>query len=177
MSSTHVNLTCCGTGPRLLTFASGALLENVATIASEEDGLIGESYDSRYLEGIRWFNKREFFQAHEAWEGLWLEDRGPSRKFYQGLIQVAVCLHHFRRGNTRGARKLYHTSRAYLQDYRPKHLGLDLDALCAGMQACCQTVIDSEEYFPTAKLDPDLIPSLLCDLPAAQDDAAPESPE
>jgi predicted metal-dependent hydrolase len=139
--------------------------------------LTAESYDPRYLEGIRWFNQREFFQAHEAWEGLWMKDRSPSREFYQGLIQVAVCLHHFRRGNTRGARKLYHTSRAYLNGYRPKYLGLDLDALSDAMQACCQALIASEEYFPTAKLDPDLIPRLQCDFPTAQDDAVPESLE
>jgi predicted metal-dependent hydrolase len=120
----------------------------------------GSDYDPRYLEGIRWFNKREFFQAHEAWEGLWLEERGASRRFYQGLIQVAVCLHHFRRGNTRGARKLYHTSRQYLKDYRPRHLGLDLDALMDAMQVCCREVVGSDEYFPEAKLDPDLIPEI-----------------
>ena len=152
-------------------------LENAASIASEEVGLTDERYDPRYLEGIRWFNNREFFQAHEAWEGLWLEDRSPSRKFYQGLIQVAVCLHHFRRGNTRGARKLYHTSRDYLHEYGPKYFGLDLDALSAGMQACCQAVIDSDEYFPTAKLDPDLVPSLQCDLSIAEQDPARKSRE
>jgi predicted metal-dependent hydrolase len=124
---------------------------------------MNNDYDPRYVEGIRWFNKREFFQAHETWEGLWLEERGPSRRFYQGLIQVAVCLHHFRRGNTRGARKLYRTSRDYLQDYRPRHLGLDLDALFDALRVCCHEVVVSEDYFPQAKLDPDLIPELRFD--------------
>ena len=136
--------------------------------AVEKDGVNASDYDPRYLEGIRWFNKREFFEAHEAWEGLWLECRDPSRRFYQGLIQVAVCLHHFRRGNTRGARKLYRTSRDYLRDYRPKYLGLDLDALFDAMRICCQEVVASEEYFPPAKLDPDLIPQLQLDFPLGE---------
>jgi predicted metal-dependent hydrolase len=129
----------------------------------EKDRVTESDYDPRYLEGLRWFKKREFFEAHEAWEGLWLECRDSSRPFYQGLIQVAVCLHHFRRGNTRGARKLYRTSRDYLRDYRPKYLGLDLDALFDAMQICCQEVVASEEYFPPAKLDLELIPELQLD--------------
>ena len=38
---------------------------------------------------------------------MWTEYRGDSRKFYQGLIQAAVALHHFGNGNIRGAKKLY----------------------------------------------------------------------
>ena len=90
------------------------------------------TYDPRYLEGIRHFNERAFFEAHEVWEDLWHDEQGPSRRYYQGLIQVAVCLHHFRNGNTRGARKLYHSSRGYLEAYRPQHRGLDVDQLLAG---------------------------------------------
>ena len=63
-------------------------------------------YDPHYLAGIEFFNQCDFFEAHEAWEELWTEYQGPSREFYQGLIQVAVCLHHFGNENIRGARKL-----------------------------------------------------------------------
>ena len=80
-----------------------------------------EAYDPRYLEGIEHFNVCDFFEAHEVWEELWADYRGPDRKFYQGLIQVAVCLHHFGNGNTRGARKLYVSSLAYLQECRGRY--------------------------------------------------------
>ncbi len=62
--------------------------------------------DPRFLEGIRCFNHRAFFEAHEVWEDIWRDEEGPARRFYQGLIQLAVCLHHFGNGNTRGAKKL-----------------------------------------------------------------------
>src|SRR5436190_22481877 len=84
-------------------------------------------YDPLYLRGIEFFNDCEFFEAHEAWEELWTEYRGPARLFYQGLIQVAVALHHFGNGNIRGAKKLYTSSSNYLQAYRPQYMGLDLD--------------------------------------------------
>jgi hypothetical protein len=60
-------------------------------------------YDVRYLGGVRFFNDGDFFEAHEVWEGLWLETSGPERRFYQGLIQAAVALYHFGNGNLRGA--------------------------------------------------------------------------
>ena len=88
----------------------------------------------QYRAGIELFNNCEFFEAHDVWEELWAEYRGPSRTFYQGLIQVAVSLHHFCNGNVRGAKKLYHSSRAYLDPYRSVHLGCDLDHLFLEME-------------------------------------------
>ena len=118
------------------------------------------SYDPRYLEGIEHFNVCDFFEAHEVWEDLWKDYQGPSRKFYQGLIQVAVCLYHFGNGNIRGAKKLYHSSRAYLEAYLPKHEGIDLEKLLAQLQTCCQPILDSKEEFPKIEIVPDLIPEI-----------------
>jgi hypothetical protein len=56
-------------------------------------------------DGLNFFHAGRFFDAHEAWEELWNETPpGPLRLFYQGLIQGAVGLHHFSRGNLEGAR-------------------------------------------------------------------------
>jgi|SRR4051812_37991297 predicted metal-dependent hydrolase len=53
--------------------------------------------------GIRLFNQGEFFEAHEALEDVWRAAPAPEKKFLQGLIQVAVALHHFGNGNLAGA--------------------------------------------------------------------------
>jgi uncharacterized protein len=126
----------------------------------------GEAYDPRYLEGLRHFNAREFFVAHEVWEELWRDERGRARQFYQGLIQAAVCLHHFGHGNTRGARKLYHSSRGYLDGYRPLYLGLDLERLLADLQRCCADLVASQDDFPRVPLSSELIPELHFEPPA-----------
>jgi len=118
------------------------------------------AHDPRYLEGIEHFNKYDFFEAHEVWEELWADTSGPSRRFFQGLIQVAVCLHHFGNGNIRGAKKLYHGSRGYLQDYRPKYLDLDLDKLFVELEICCREILESQEEFPRIEIVPDLIPEI-----------------
>jgi len=117
-------------------------------------------HDVLYLRGIEHFNECDFFEAHEVWEELWADYQGDDRKFYQGLIQAAVCLHHFGNGNVRGARKLYNSSSKYLQDYKPVRNGLDLDQFLTQMTDCCQDILDSAEEFPDIEVDPELIPEI-----------------
>lgn len=127
-------------------------------------------YPDLYIAGINYFNDCDFFEAHEVWEDLWTEYRGPDREFYQGLIQVAVALHHFVNENIRGARKVYVSSRKYLDKYRPRHHGIDLDKLFAEYERCFAEVLASEEEFPQLTIDPDLIPEIHLDpqAPAAE---------
>ncbi len=117
-------------------------------------------YDPLYLAGIQYFNVCDFFEAHETWEELWTEYRGPGRKFYQGLIQVAVALHHFGNGNIRGAKKVYLTSRNYLEEYRPEYEGLDLDSFLGQYQECFSEILASEEEFPEIEIVADSIPEI-----------------
>jgi predicted metal-dependent hydrolase len=120
-------------------------------------------YDPLYLKGIEYFNECEFFEAHEVWEELWTEYRGPLRQFYQGLIQAAVALHHFGNGNIRGARKVYASSTNYLQAYRPACMGLDLDAFLSSFTNCFEEVLASQEEFPHIEIKPDTIPEIHLD--------------
>ncbi len=73
---------------------------------------------------------------------------------------MAVCLHHFGNGNTRGAKKLFHTAVAYLEEYRPHYEGIDLDKLVTQLQICVQEILDSTEEFPKVEIVPDLIPEI-----------------
>jgi len=124
-----------------------------------------ETYDSRYLQGIALFNNCDFFEAHDTWEELWAEYRGPARKFYQGIIQAAVALYHFGNGNLRGAKKVYLTSRKYLQAYQPCYLGLDLDSFLIQYERCFADILAHEEdSLSTAgiylEIDPERIPEI-----------------
>lgn len=121
-----------------------------------------DAHDERYLKGIEYFNDCDFFEAHEVWEELWADLQGTSdsRKFYQGLIQVAVCLHHFCNGNIRGARKLYDTSTNYLEPYRPRYEDLDVDKLIGDLNLCCAEILASTERFPKIDIDPEKIPEI-----------------
>ncbi len=122
------------------------------------------TYDPLYLRGIELFNECEFFEAHETWEELWTEYRGEGRKFYQGMIQVAVALQHFVNGNLRGAKKVYASSRNYLQAYPTVYEGLDLTDFLAQFEQCFQTVLQFETDSPSElakpEIDPELIPEI-----------------
>ncbi len=126
-----------------------------------------EPYALRYLQGIEQFNECEFYDAHDLWEELWAEDQSPSRKFFQGLIQAAVALHHFGNGNVRGACKLYQSGSKYLEPYRPHHLGLDVDAFLRQMDQCFAEAMACEEMRPRVEVDPELIPEIHLDPPPA----------
>ena len=59
-----------------------------------------------YREGIELFNRAAFFDAHEALEDVWRAAPQPEKKFLQGLIQVAVAMHHHGNRNSAGARSV-----------------------------------------------------------------------
>jgi len=59
------------------------------------------------LLAIDQFNQEEWFECHETVEELWVGEKGEMREFYQGLLQLAVALHHWRDGNFKGAMTLF----------------------------------------------------------------------
>ena len=54
-------------------------------------------------EGVRLFNAKRYFDAHEEWEALWHKSEGEQKNRLQGLIQAAVALHHHSNANRKGA--------------------------------------------------------------------------
>jgi predicted metal-dependent hydrolase len=111
------------------------------------------TYPRGYLEGIERFNRGEYFEAHEAWEAVWLETGGPLSDFYKGLIQSAVAIYHFRRGNSAGARRLYEGQRRLLAPYAPRTLGLAVGPLLAAMEELFAPLLAAA---PGEKVEPDL---------------------
>ncbi len=109
---------------------------------------MSEEYPAQYLEGLRLFNAGDFFESHEVLEELWSETQDERKKFYQGLIQAAVALLHFGNGNLGGAKKVYLTSRKYLEAYRPEFEGLDVARFLDDLQRCFQELIDDQQLCP-----------------------------
>ncbi len=122
-------------------------------------------YDPRYLAGIVLFNRREFFDAHEVWEGLWHECHAPDRRFYQSLIQAAVALHHWGNGNWRGARRLFQSGRNYMSAYPRRHLGLDRERFWHEMERAVADVLRNEAPDPASRLNEKCCPTIELDPP------------
>ena len=94
-----------------------------------------ETPDANYRAGVELFNSGEYFDAHEVWEEFWGECPATERRFIQALIQAAVAVYHFQRGNHTGAARLFHSGRRYMEPYRPSHRGLDVDAFWRQVEA------------------------------------------
>jgi hypothetical protein len=117
-------------------------------------------YDPRYLAGILFFNRGDFFEAHEVWEDLWAESHGHDRRFVQGLIQAAVGLFHFGSGNLGGAAKLYRTSREYLAPVPSPFWGLDLNDFGKRMEVCFRPLFGPQPPERTTRPDASLVPTI-----------------
>jgi uncharacterized protein len=85
--------------------------------------------DEKFERGLAHFNSREFFEAHEVWEEIWLVEGEPEKTFLQGIIQIAAAFHHYRRGNTDGAETLLAGGIVKLSRFPANHRGLEIHEL------------------------------------------------
>jgi hypothetical protein len=80
---------------------------------------------------IALWNERLFFEVHEVLEAEWVRATGAERQALQGVIQIAVALHHHAHGNARGARTLMREGRERLAATGGSLPALDVDRLLA----------------------------------------------
>jgi mutator protein MutT len=86
-------------------------------------------YPHEYYEGIRLFNSGEFFECHEMLEDIWHPSQGQERLHYQGIIQAAIALEHFKKGNHTGALGLYEKALEKWSQLPAQFMGMDLKEL------------------------------------------------
>ena len=94
--------------------------------------------------GAELFNAGHYFDAHEVWEDVWRAAPEQEKKFLQGLIQVAVALHHHSRGNLEGARSLLARAHRNLADYADSYGGVDLASVRARIRACQKALAEGQ---------------------------------
>ena len=80
------------------------------------------------VKGIAEFNAGLFFECHDTLEDMWGGIRGPSRDFFQGLIQVAVAYYHLGNGNAAGAESMMRRALKRFERYPSRYCGFDVDA-------------------------------------------------
>ena len=66
--------------------------------------------------GVRAFNARDYFDAHEHWEDHWGHGSPAERSATLGLIKAAVALHHLERANIAGFQWQAEQSLSHLRD-------------------------------------------------------------
>jgi hypothetical protein len=125
-------------------------------ISNFVEGTSGESRDglSPYYEGyFRCFNEQRYYEAHDVLEHLWLQKRDNA--FFKGLIQVAGAFVHLQKQflrplhpkdgkRLRPAVRLFELGMTNLAEFRPHHMSLDVEALCALCSQNVAAIVDSD---------------------------------
>lgn len=96
-----------------------------------------------FLDGIRLFNEHEFFDAHEVWEDIWHMAYGLKHSFYQGLIQCAVALEHYRRSNPRGVQSLYESYQKKFRNIPDIFMGINVKQFLTEMKKALDPVLSA----------------------------------
>lgn len=109
-----------------------------------------------YLDGIQLFNDHEFFDAHEVWEDVWHMAFGLKHEFYQGMIQCAVALEHYRRRNPRGVVSLYDSYRKHFREVPDRFMGLEVKPFLAAMHEALRPVLEADPLPEKGQIELDL---------------------
>ncbi len=108
-------------------------------------------------EGLRCYRAREFFEAHEHWEAVWLKLQEPEKTFLQALIQVAAAFHHFQRGNLQGTASLLRAALRRLDPHSPSFGGISVTPLRKEMRQWLRALKAGDTLshlpFPQIQLD------------------------
>lgn len=75
------------------------------------------------------FNQQQFYACHDTLEAIWVEAEAADKRFYQGILQVAVGCYHLSNDNLRGAIILLGEAVKRLWDYQPDYEGVDVELL------------------------------------------------
>ena len=85
-----------------------------------------ETLPPEFWQGVEQFNQAEFYACHDTLEAIWMESAEPEKKFYQGILQIAVGCYHLLNGNQRGAMILLGEGSSRLQGYEPTYASVDV---------------------------------------------------
>jgi uncharacterized protein len=82
-----------------------------------------------FKRAIAEFNQQQFYDCHDTLEAIWVEAPEVDKRFYQGILQVAVGCYHLSNDNLRGAIILLGEAIRRLCDYQPVYEGVNVELL------------------------------------------------
>jgi uncharacterized protein len=133
----------------------------------ERENYLGSLSAEELLQlGIDLYNAGHYWNAHEAWEEVWLDSERPLRSFYQGLIQVTAAFVHVTRKEQPGSVRLLDAGIEKLEAYPASYMGLDVARLVAGAKSARRALEELGEK-RVADFDRSLIPPIVTGKPQA----------
>ena len=83
--------------------------------------------------GLKLFNDKNFYDAHEKWEDLWSDYYLKDRLFIQGLIQLSVSFVHLKNNNINGAKSLLNKCKQKFEGFDIQR-GIDVKKLLISIE-------------------------------------------
>ena len=102
-----------------------------AALVAQLERQCGEALPPDAAEAVRRFNAGEFYKQHDLFEALWMQEPGPVRILYQGVLQVGIAYFQITRGNGRGGLKMLLRSIQWLTALPDVCQGIDVAQLRA----------------------------------------------
>ncbi len=120
-----------------------------------------------FLQGIEQFNRQEFYACHDTLEAIWIDATESDKRFYQGILQVAVGCYHLTNHNWRGAVILLGEGVRRLRDYQPNHETINVTQLLEESQGLLKYL---------QEIDPETVAEVAQTLQEASDDSPCQFP-
>jgi len=105
--------------------------------------LLSDEQRVAFDRGVAEFNTGYYFECHDTLEDMWTGIRGPSRDFFQGLIQVSVAFYHLNGGNLPGAESMLRRALKRFARYPDRYFGFDLAAHREELQAWLDRIVSA----------------------------------
>lgn len=80
-------------------------------------------------DGIFYFNNERFWEAHEAWEGVWKKCNGLEKEVIQGIILVAVAFAHSQKNNDSVGLGMFGRALEKISDFTGMYHNIDIDRI------------------------------------------------
>ena len=87
------------------------------------------TFSPAWIQGVEEFDRQDYYACHDTLEALWMDSVDPDKKFYQGVLQIAVACYHLHTRNWRGAVTLLGEGIGRLPYYQPVYAGIDVARL------------------------------------------------
>ena len=126
---------------------------------SEREQFAGMSGEELMRLGIELYNSGSFFEAHEAWEEVWLDAENSEREFYQRLIQITAAFVHVIRNEYPGSVRLLDAGISKLARYGVRKEGIELASFVAGARRARESLLGLGEK-RLSEFDRGLIPAI-----------------
>ena len=100
-----------------------------------------------FSKALNLFNDRKWYEAHDAFEGIWNTLNGDERQIVQGILQVAVSQFHLSKGNLNGATILLGEGLGRIKTKTNVDLGVDLVSFCKCLEFLLEKLQQNQKVF------------------------------